>query len=104
MHVGPYTKARRSIVFLSMAVLFPALTQAATNGVFQRLDRNDDGKVTREEAGGARWFKRLDRDGNGAITLEEVRARRSSAAGVGAAVPRHYACGCGLWRIPRTVP
>lgn len=82
MHVGPYTKARRSIVFLSMAVLFPALTQAATNGVFQRLDR----------------------DGNGAITLEEVRARRSSAAGVGAAVPRHYACGCGLWRIPRTVP
>jgi thiol-disulfide isomerase/thioredoxin len=41
---------------------------------FQQLDRNHDGKLTREEAGGAAWFDRLDRRGTGIVTLEEIQA------------------------------
>ncbi|WP_414661787.1 redoxin domain-containing protein [Horticoccus sp. 23ND18S-11] len=40
---------------------------------FRQLDRNADGKVTREEAGDAAWFDRLDRDGDGSVTMDEVR-------------------------------
>ncbi len=41
---------------------------------FHQLDRNHDGKLTREEAGGAAWFDRLDRRGTGVITVEQIRA------------------------------
>jgi len=39
---------------------------------FKQLDRNKDGKVTREEAGNARWFDWLDRNKDGAITPDEI--------------------------------
>ena len=42
---------------------------------FERLDANDDGKISREEAGGAAWFDRLDADGDGAVTWAEAQAR-----------------------------
>ena len=41
---------------------------------FAQLDRDGDGRVTAEEAGGAAWFARLDTNGDGAVTLEEARA------------------------------
>ena len=37
-----------------------------------RLDRNADGRISREEAGGRRWFDRADADGDGFVTLEEA--------------------------------
>jgi hypothetical protein len=39
---------------------------------FKQFDRDGDGQVTREEAGGAPWFDRLDRNKDGILTLEEV--------------------------------
>ena len=48
---------------------------------FHALDRNADGKLTRDEAGNPPWFDRLDRAGTGIITLEQIRfiARRLDA-------------------------
>ena len=63
-----------------------ALAQQQTGGQmtveqrFARLDRDGDGRVTAEEAGGAAWFARLDTNGDGAITLEEARAGLAQAA------------------------
>ena len=42
------------------------------NMVFERFDKNHDGKVTREEAGNPPWFDRLDRNKDGVITRDEV--------------------------------
>jgi len=65
---------------------------------FRALDRNADGKVTREEAGNPPWFDRLDRTGTGVITLEQIRfiARRLDAErlgrlndALGSAAPAH---------------
>ena len=57
---------------------------------FQTLDRNHDGKLTREEAGGAAWFDRLDWRGTGVVTLEEIQAlvRRFRPAAEDAAITR----------------
>jgi predicted AlkP superfamily pyrophosphatase or phosphodiesterase len=41
---------------------------------FKQLDRNGDGKVSREEAGNAPWFERLDRNKDGFITTDELPA------------------------------
>ena len=72
----------------------PAADTAATRAtarsyekIFQTLDKNGDGKLTREEAGGATWFDRFDINGDGVVTLEETRviasqpARRGGLAG-----------------------
>ncbi len=43
---------------------------------FDRIDRNRDGKVTREETASAPWFdqllRRFDRNGNGVIERNEI--------------------------------
>lgn len=74
------------IPWLSSGVLLvcalPAFSQAAEGPDrtslleerFHQLDRNGDGKLSREEAAGAPWFERLDRRGTGVITLEQIRA------------------------------
>ncbi len=41
--------------------------------IFQWLDKDGDGKITREEAGNPEWFSRLDRNGDGVITPDELR-------------------------------
>jgi arylsulfatase A-like enzyme len=41
---------------------------------FKRLDRNGDGKVTRDELNNPKLFQRLDRNGDGAISREEIEA------------------------------
>jgi thiol-disulfide isomerase/thioredoxin len=38
----------------------------------KQLDRNSDGILTREEAGGAAWFDRLDRRNTGSVNIEQV--------------------------------
>ncbi len=61
-----------------------AIAQESLEQRFERLDANDDGKISREEAGGRDWFDRFDADGDGFVTLEEANAsteRRNERSG-----------------------
>lgn len=71
------------VVALSHGVLAPARAQA----VFERFDRNRDGRVTRDELPNAAAFDRFDADRDGAITREEyARVAGGQEAGNGSAV------------------
>ena len=61
----------------------PAHAQVPGAAAFQRLDKNSDGKLSREEAPSAESFAAADMDKDGAVTLEEFRsylANRSKSA------------------------
>lgn len=40
--------------------------------IFKLLDKNEDEKVTKVEAGDAKWFSRIDRNNDGEITVKEL--------------------------------
>jgi Ca2+-binding EF-hand superfamily protein/mono/diheme cytochrome c family protein/thiol-disulfide isomerase/thioredoxin len=46
----------------------------------KQLDKNGDGKITREEAGGAPWFARLDQNGDGVVDAAELAIVKKLAA------------------------
>jgi thiol-disulfide isomerase/thioredoxin len=94
----------RTIAFVVAGVCLPFCLLAAEaprfkwggdlDAIFKSLDKNGDGKVTREEAGNARWFDRLDLNHDGEITREELAAaakifaaRRAGGLDGGLAVP-----------------
>ena len=59
---------------------------AQIEAMIKAVDKNADGQITKEEAGGAPWFARLDQDGNGVVSAEELTLmRRVVAAGAGSA-------------------
>ncbi len=77
------------IRIISLSVILASLTLPAqqSGGLaerFKQLDRNGDGKVTREEAAELPMFDQWDTNKDGAVTLEEVTAfyasRRPSSA------------------------
>jgi len=70
-------KLHHSIFPLAAALcaLLSSASQAQTPGdaAFQRLDKNGDGKITRDEAPSAESFAAADADKDGAVTPEEFR-------------------------------
>ena len=59
---------------------------AQIEAMIKAVDKNADGQITKEEAGGAPWFARLDQDDNGVVSAEELTLmRRVVAAGAGSA-------------------
>ncbi len=59
------------------------------DSVLQRHDKNDDGKVTRDEwSGPEEFFHRMDTDKDGTITKEEFQARMRNRGGPPAEAPQ----------------
>jgi Ca2+-binding EF-hand superfamily protein len=80
---GPQTDEEMMLGYLEYYVpsLKPgqkiSLTKLATRDsavLFTVLDKNRDGKITREEAPTPESFKQADIDGDGAVTREELKA------------------------------
>jgi thiol-disulfide isomerase/thioredoxin len=65
---------------LALAALSAVLAQAPSSGVFQKFDKNGDGKVTSEELPNAQTFARFDVNKDGGITLPEYNQVSSGAA------------------------
>ena len=59
------------LVVFTFASIHLSFAQAPAGGVFQRYDRNGDGKVTPDELPDKATFARFDLNKDGAITLEE---------------------------------
>jgi len=80
-------------IFISLSAILvcrapSAQTQQPASGGglaerFKQLDRNGDGKITREESGNAPWFDALDRNHDGVVTLEETKAAAAAGAAKG---------------------
>ena len=69
----------------------PGAGESASSGakileaLVMRRDKDADGRITREEAGGADWFARLDQDGSGVVDADELaNMRRFLARGISA--------------------
>jgi hypothetical protein len=74
-------KARASI-FAAVATLTAAFAQTPGGaGVFQRFDKNGDGKVTRDELPNPQAFERFDLNKDGVIALEEYNQVASGMKG-----------------------
>jgi Ca2+-binding EF-hand superfamily protein len=52
------------------------------------LDKNGDGRITKEEAGGAAWFDRVDRNNDGVIDAAELETLRQSSGARGGTTSR----------------
>jgi len=83
---------------LCTLVLVATLAEAGGRGrLFDRMDQDGDGLVTRGEAEEARgrWFERLDADGDGYLTIEEMTVGKRRDGGEGEAKTdrreRHFA-------------
>jgi Ca2+-binding EF-hand superfamily protein len=63
----------------------PAPGAGQFDAMVKNLDKNSDGKITKEEAGGAPWFDRMDQNQDGVVDAAELETvRKAVAAGAGA--------------------
>jgi Ca2+-binding EF-hand superfamily protein len=66
-----------STILVCLAPSAQTQPRAAGSGLaerFMQLDRNSDGKLTREEAGQMPMFDQWDANKDGAVTMEELNA------------------------------
>ena len=73
---------RTALSSLLLLVCVAGLHAAKPDGVFQRFDKNGDGKVTRDELPNETAFKRYDLDHDGAITPAEYEKVKNEGTGV----------------------
>ncbi len=80
----------KRLLMLALCLGFAAPVMAADKpkrdpeAVFKKMDKNSDGKVTKEEfsavakdaAKADKAFAKLDKDGDGSLTLEEFKAAK----------------------------
>ena len=75
------------LVVFTFASIHLSFAQAPAGGVFQRYDRNGDGKVTPDELPDKATFARFDLNKDGAITLEEYNQVAGGATPAGPSKP-----------------
>ena len=87
----------------------PASNQPMQGGgridaMIKQFDKNADGKITKEEAGGAPWFDRVDGNRDGVLDKSELDVLRKARGGAnstpGSSAPRPQAPGAGAVRSP----
>ena len=69
---------KRLLLLALLGLSASAFAQTTGDGVFQRFDKNADGKVTTEELPNPQAFDRFDTNQDGAITLQEYNTVTSS--------------------------
>ena len=78
------------LVVFTFASIHLSFAQAPAGGVFQRYDRNGDGKVTPDELPDKATFARFDLNKDGAITLEEYNQVAGGATPAGPSKPKQH--------------
>ncbi len=74
-------KYRFLLTTLPLALFLPVRSQTTSEKIgasFKQLDRDGDGKVTRQESDNAPWFDRGDQNKDGQLTLDEAVLRLSA--------------------------
>ncbi len=66
-------------LFASFPEKLPGLEQV--HSTFRSLDRDGDGRLSKQEAGGQKWFAPLDRNGDGFVDSQEVGLLKKAAQG-----------------------
>ena len=69
----PRHKRSFTCLILTFFISVPLLAQQQPGSQFQRLDKNNDGKLSSDEVQQKQLFKRLDTDGDGFVTPEEAK-------------------------------
>ncbi len=74
MRIRPYVSVVSAILVISCGCMIVrrAIAQQAVEQRFDQLDRNGDGKITRDELPAQAFFQRLDLDADGVITKPEA--------------------------------
>jgi hypothetical protein len=74
-------------ILLAVAFASQVLAQTAASPLFDRLDKNADGKLTADEATDAAAFKAADKDADGSVAREELQAYLASRAAAAKKTP-----------------